>query len=89
MTIDVLWNWWLRWREWRSGRSTASKRLEHLHRERLDQQRHHRTTVRHRRLDGNRERHWSAEATTTLLPTLRPLMTYGQQLAYRAPHGMT
>ncbi|MDG4763919.1 hypothetical protein O7632_07320 [Solwaraspora sp. WMMD406] len=86
--FDVLRDWWLRWLDWRSGRSTASRRLEYLRRERLDQQRHHRTTARHRRLDGNRGRHWRSE-TTTPLPTLRPLMTYGQQLGYRLPPGTT
>ncbi|MFY1652453.1 hypothetical protein ACN27J_16345 [Solwaraspora sp. WMMB762] len=77
MIIDVLRDWWLRWLDWRSGRSTASRRLRAL---RLRQT----TSARHRRLDGNRGHHWRSE-TTTLLPTLRPLMTYGQQLGYRLP----
>ncbi|MDG4763161.1 hypothetical protein O7632_03415 [Solwaraspora sp. WMMD406] len=88
MIIEILRDWWLRWREWRSGRSTASQRLDYLRRERLEQQRRHRTTARHRRLDGNRRHRWSSEATV-LVPTLRPLMTFGQQLGYQLPHGMT
>jgi hypothetical protein len=77
MIIEILRDWWLRWLDWRSGRSTASRRLHAL---RLRQT----TTARHRRIDNNRGRHWRSE-TTTLLPTLRPLMTYGQQLGYRLP----
>ncbi|MDG4762741.1 hypothetical protein O7632_01210 [Solwaraspora sp. WMMD406] len=75
--LDMLRDWWLRWLDWRSGRSTASRRLHAL---RLRQT----ITARHRRLDNNRGRHWRSEPTT-LLPTLRPLMTYGQQLGYRLP----
>jgi|GEM_PF-539323 len=87
MITEMVRDWWLRWLDWRSGRSTASRRLEYLRRERLGQRQRSRTTARHRRLDGNRGRHWSAEATV-LVPTLRPLMTYGQQLGYRLPpHG--
>ncbi|MDG4763385.1 hypothetical protein O7632_04570 [Solwaraspora sp. WMMD406] len=77
MIFDVLRDWWLRWLDWRSGRSTASRRLQAL---RLRQT----TAARHRRIGNNRGRRWSSEATT-LLPTLRPLMTYGQQLGYRLP----
>jgi len=85
MITEMLRDWWLRWLDWRSGRSTASHRLHHLRRE-LHQQRQT-TSARHRRLDGNRGHHWSTEATE-LVPTLRPLMTYGQQLGYRVvPHG--
>jgi hypothetical protein len=69
----------LRWREWRDGRSAASKRLARLTGER--------SAVRHRRLDGNRGHHWSSEPTM-LTPTLRPLMTFGQQLGYRVPAGL-
>ena len=46
-----------------------------------------RSAVRHRRLDGNRGHHWSSEPTM-LTPTLRPLMTFGQQLGYRVPAGL-
>lgn len=77
MITEILRDWWLRWLDWRSGRSTASRRLHAL---RLRQT----TTARHRRLDNNRRRHWRSEPTT-LLPTLRPLMTYGQQLGYQLP----
>ncbi|WFE25534.1 hypothetical protein O7623_19325 [Solwaraspora sp. WMMD791] len=77
MIIEMLRDWWLRWLDWCSGRSTASRRLHAL---RLRQT----TTARQRRLDNNRGRHWRSEATS-LLPTLRPLMTYGQQLGYRLP----
>jgi hypothetical protein len=68
-----------RWRERRDGRSAASKRLARLNRER--------SAARHRRLDDNRGHHWSSEPTT-LTPTLRPLMTFGQQLGYRVPAGL-
>ncbi|MFY1653639.1 hypothetical protein ACN27J_22500 [Solwaraspora sp. WMMB762] len=80
MITEMIRDWWLRWLDWRSGRSTASKRLHHLRRE-LQRQRQT-ASARHRRLDGNRGHHWTTQATE-LVPTLRPLMTYGQQLGYR------
>ncbi|WP_326550043.1 hypothetical protein [Micromonospora sp. NBC_01813] len=76
MIVELVRDLVLRLREWRDGRSAASKRLARLTRER--------SAARHRRLDGNRGRHWSSQPTT-LTPTLRPLMTYGQLLGYRVP----
>ncbi|MFV2008233.1 MULTISPECIES: hypothetical protein [unclassified Micromonospora] len=87
MITEMIRDWWLRWLDWRSGRSTASKRLYHLRRESRRQRQTTPTSARHRRLDSNRGHHWSTQATE-LVPTLRPLMTYGQQLGYRVvPHG--
>ncbi|ROO63342.1 hypothetical protein EDC02_5364 [Micromonospora sp. Llam0] len=80
MITEMIRDWWLRRLGWRSGRSTASQRLHHLRRESRRQRQT--ASARHRRLDGNRGHHWSTEATE-LVPTLRPLMTYGQQLGYR------
>ncbi|MFY1635089.1 hypothetical protein ACN27F_17750 [Solwaraspora sp. WMMB335] len=82
--IEMVRDWWLRWQDRCSKRSAASRRLERLHRERRQQQ----AAARHRRLDGNRGHRWSTEATE-LLPTMRPLMTYAQQLGYRLPHSVT
>ncbi|WP_326550431.1 hypothetical protein [Micromonospora sp. NBC_01813] len=79
MIVELVRELVLRWRELRDGRSAASKRLARLNRER--------SAARHRRLDGNRGRHWSTQATM-LTPTLRPLMTYGQTLGYRVPAGL-
>ncbi|WFE22976.1 hypothetical protein O7621_06525 [Solwaraspora sp. WMMD937] len=80
-------DWWLRWLDRRSGRSTASRRLHHLRRQRQTTPARHRRLDSNRRLGGNRGHHWSTQATE-LVPTLRPLMTYGQQLGYRVlPHG--
>jgi hypothetical protein len=92
MIIEMVRDWWLRWLDWRSGRSTASRRLEALGRldaVRREQRAHERQareqqTVRRRRLDGNRGRHWSTEVTV-LTPTIRPLLTYAQQLGYQLP----
>ena len=86
MITEFFRDWWLRWLDWRSSRSTASKRLRRLQRDWRQQQQ---PTARHRRLDGNRGRHWSSEATT-MLPTMRPLMTYGQSVGYQVLlHGQT
>jgi hypothetical protein len=76
MIVEMFHELVLRWQEWRGGRSAASKRLARLNRERSAAQR--------RRLDGNRGHHWSLQPTT-LTPTVRPLMTFGQQLGYRVP----
>ncbi|MDG4762792.1 hypothetical protein O7632_01465 [Solwaraspora sp. WMMD406] len=79
MIVEMVRELVVRWREWRDGRSVASKRLA-----RLDQER---SAARHRRLDGNRGHRWSSQPTT-LVPTLRPLLTYGQLLGYRVPAGL-
>ncbi|WJK41440.1 hypothetical protein O7608_03110 [Solwaraspora sp. WMMA2056] len=74
MITEMIRDWWLRWRDWHSGRSTASRRLAHLRREQA--------AIRQRRMERNRGRHWASEPTE-LVPTLRPLMTYGQSVGYR------
>lgn len=84
MITEFFRDWWLRWLDLRSSRSSASKRLRRLQRDWQQQhwQRQQQSTARHRRLDGNRGHHWSTEATT-MLPPVRPLMTYGQSVGYR------
>ncbi|MFV2021584.1 hypothetical protein [Micromonospora sp. LOL_023] len=76
MIVELVRDLVLRLREWWDGQSAASKRLARLAGER--------SAARHRRLDGNRGHHWSSQPTM-LAPTLRPLMTFGQQLGYRVP----